>query len=71
MNRFLLRRAERVYQELSLMERHQLEALLDGFEQALDMQQPDLVGRHREALEEFLERHDPETREEEEGGQGW
>src|SRR5262249_8263008 len=38
-NRFLIRRAERVYQELSLQGREALSRLLDGFEAALDMQE--------------------------------
>lgn len=57
-NRFLLRRAERVYQELSLDAREELGRLLDGFEAALSHQDPDVIGRHREALEQFLSLHD-------------
>lgn len=57
-NRFLMRRAERVYQELPLAERRFLEQLISGFEEALGLREPDIIARHREALEEFLEQHD-------------
>lgn len=57
-NRFLIRRSERVYQELSLPLRRVLEQLLTGFEQALEIRDPAVLERHREALLEFLERHD-------------
>jgi molecular chaperone HscC len=57
-NRFLLRRAERVYQELPLLERQLLAEMLDGFEVALDIGQAEVIGRHQKALEEFLARYD-------------
>jgi molecular chaperone HscC len=57
-NRFLLRRAERVFQELSLDARQHLTNLLDGFEAALNMQDPSAIELNREALREFLERFD-------------
>jgi len=57
-NRFLLRRAERVYQELSLEGRNALGILLDGFEAALEMGETEAMERHRQALQEFLDRHD-------------
>jgi molecular chaperone HscC len=57
-NRFLLRRAERLYQELSLDQREELGQLLDGFEGALAMQDPEAIARNFEALEQFLEMHD-------------
>ncbi len=57
-NRFLLRRAERVYQELPLFHRHMLSDLLDGFESALDMGDAESIGRHQKALEEFLSQFD-------------
>jgi len=57
-NRFLMRRAERIYQELPLLERRFLEQLISGFEEALELREPETIARHREALEEFLERHD-------------
>jgi molecular chaperone HscC len=57
-NRLLLRRAERLYQELSLEGRVILGQLLDGFEQALAMQNEEAIERHRAALKEFLERSD-------------
>jgi molecular chaperone HscC len=57
-NRFLIRRAERVYQELSLEGRTLLGQLLDGFEAALSEQEPGAIERHRAALEQFLDRHE-------------
>jgi molecular chaperone HscC len=57
-NRFLLRRAERIYQELSLDGRTILGQLLDGFEAALETQQPEVIERHRDALQRFLDRHE-------------
>ncbi len=60
-NRFLLRRAERVFQELSLDERAVLGHLLDGFEGAIEFQDAEAIERHREALRSFLDRHDPSS----------
>jgi molecular chaperone HscC len=57
-NRYLLRRAERVYSELGLAEQHHLGQLLDGFEEALELGQKEAIGRYAEALEEFLNLHD-------------
>lgn len=57
-NRLLLRRAERIYQELSLEGRVMLGQLLDGFEAALAMQNNEAIDRHRSALQEFLDRVD-------------
>lgn len=57
-NRLLLRRAERLYQELSLEGRVILGQLLDGFESALAMQNEAAISRNRTALEEFLQRAD-------------
>ena len=60
-NRLLLRRAERVYQELPVDLRSQLSVLLDGFEAALSMQDKDIIERHRHALEIFLSAYDSST----------
>jgi molecular chaperone HscC len=57
-NRFLLRRAERVYQELSLEGRARLGQLLDGFEEALGLGDAEAIERNGRALQEFLDRHD-------------
>lgn len=57
-NRFLLRRAERVYQELPLDAREWLSQLLDGFEAALELNDAEAVERHRAALGKFLDAHD-------------
>jgi molecular chaperone HscC len=54
-NRFLVKRAERIYRELSLDEREQLNALIDGFEAALEMQDPEVIQRHRRQLTAFLD----------------
>ena len=71
-NRFLMRRAERLYQELALMERQQLEMLLDGFEEAMELGDKESMEKHREVLEAFLERHDPQAgNEDEHDYEGW
>ncbi|HET6881491.1 MAG TPA: molecular chaperone HscC [Pirellulales bacterium] len=57
-NRFLLRRAERVFRELSLDGRDLLSRLLDGFEAAMEIADEEAIGRHRAALERFLDDHD-------------
>ncbi len=59
-NRFLLRRAERLYAELGMNERDMLSELLDGFESALASQDREVIDKYREALKEFLDRYDPE-----------
>jgi len=43
-NRYLLRRAERIYQELPLEEQNELGSLLDGFEAALEMADKEVIG---------------------------
>lgn len=58
-NRFLLRRAERIYGELSLEARMILGQLLDGFEEALELGEPEVIEQHRAALDEFLDRQEP------------
>jgi molecular chaperone HscC len=60
-NRFLLRRAERVFQELSLDQRAILGSLIDGFEDAIEIQDMEAIERHRETLQLFLDRHDPSS----------
>jgi molecular chaperone HscC len=72
-NRFLLRRAERVYRELSLDEREMLSRLLDGFEAVLELDDDEAVGRHRAALERFLDAHDArfDDNESEQGDDDW
>lgn len=66
-NRYLLKRAERLYQELGSHERDILGHLLDGFEASLSLQDQQAVQSNREALEEFLSRHDPDWSPEGEG----
>jgi molecular chaperone HscC len=60
-NRFLMRQAERLYQELPMFARETLTDLLDGFEEAMDLGDKEAMARFREALKEFLDRHDPES----------
>ncbi|MBN9123090.1 MAG: Hsp70 family protein [Planctomycetes bacterium] len=57
-NRFVLLRAERVFEELPSELRDVLGRLLDGFEAALAGQDPAVIARHREALERFLAAYD-------------
>jgi molecular chaperone HscC len=57
-NRLLLRRAERLYQELPLEGRVILGQLLDGFEDALAKQNEEAIDRNRTPLQEFIERAD-------------
>lgn len=58
-NRFLIRRAERIYQELGPDARTILSQLIDGFEGALSMQDEVAINANRDALEAFLDRVDP------------
>jgi molecular chaperone HscC len=60
-NRYLLRRAERLYAELPEELRDRLGELLDGFEGALTMQDAAAISANREALREFLDRYDPDA----------
>jgi molecular chaperone HscC len=66
-NRFLLRRAERLFSELPVDARTMLGNLLDGFEAALSMGDREAIERHREVLEQFLDQQDPSTDGETEG----
>ncbi|MBN9523616.1 Hsp70 family protein [bacterium] len=59
-NRFLLARAERVFKELPADLRRLLSELLDGFEAALESQEPAAIEANREGLRQFLSRHDPD-----------
>jgi molecular chaperone HscC len=58
-NRFLLLRAERLFQELGKYERDSLAELLDAFEEALNAQEPEQIESVRSSLEIFLDQHDP------------
>lgn len=58
-NRYLIRRAERVYQELPLDERRRLDVLLQGFEEALELGDAEAIERHRVDVLGFLNQHDP------------
>jgi len=59
-NRFLLRRAERVYKELPMVLQKHLGELLDGFEAAMDLGEREAIDRYRAALGQFLDAHDLE-----------
>jgi molecular chaperone HscC len=54
-NQALLHRAERIYQELPPSARSELSQLLDGFETALQSQEPEQVETYRQLLEQFLD----------------
>ena len=58
-NRFVLKRAERVFQELPTHLRDELSHSLDMFEDALDRQEPEDINIFRNQLEMFLSLHDP------------
>ena len=64
-NRFLIRRAERLYQELPLAERRFLDSLLNGLEEALELRDASAIESNRDALEGFLNQFDTEDRNEE------
>lgn len=70
-NRFLLRRAERLYQELSLYEREMLESLIEGFEESLELRDQEAIARNGAVLQEFLDRHDSETSDGSDDNQQW
>jgi molecular chaperone HscC len=53
-NRFLLRRAERLYSEVPREHREILDALISGFEAALEEQDKAAIEANREALERFV-----------------
>lgn len=58
LNRFLLKRSERLYSELPLIEREHLDIILRGFEEALEIQNDELIARHRSVLQEYVDRFD-------------
>lgn len=58
-NQSLLKRAERLYAELSLDAQQYLGQLLDGFEQALEYGEKRAIQRYQQALSEFLAENDP------------
>ena len=61
-NRFLLKRAERIYQELPRDARDLLSQYLDGFEGAMDQQEdPAAIERWRQLLTEFLNNYESES----------
>lgn len=73
-NRFLLRRAERLYAELPLGEREALEGLLNGFEEVLELRDAEAIERYRNSLEEFLarfERYSDDEGQSPERDSGW
>lgn len=63
-NRYLLRRAERLYAELPLRERRILDHLLHGFESVLEIRDQAAMEKYREELHEFLKSYDAESEEE-------
>jgi molecular chaperone HscC len=71
-NRFLLRRAERVFGEVGANERAVLGDMLDGFEAAMELGDANAIEQFRDALRTLLDQLDPEMRQET-GGEddGW
>ncbi|MFO0970475.1 MAG: Hsp70 family protein [Gemmataceae bacterium] len=59
-NRYLLRRAERVYQELTAEQRDFLSQMLDAFEAALSRRDPSEIENTRTLLDRFLRQMEPE-----------
>lgn len=70
-NRLLLRRAERIYQELPLDARQDLDRLLDGFEQILETGSKEEIAEYRDALAEFLSQFDSEGEGQAADAQDW
>jgi molecular chaperone HscC len=66
-NRLLLRRAERMIKELSRHQREILNGLLDGFEEALALRDPEAIERHRAALTSFLDQFESAGNQDTEG----
>jgi molecular chaperone HscC len=60
-NQYLLKRAERIYQEIPLDMRNQLEHLLVAFERALETTELDLITEVREQLNQFIKPFDGEA----------
>lgn len=60
-NRYVLRWADRLYRELPLDLREQLEMLLTGFEASIEEHDKETVARHREALQQFLSAFDADS----------
>ena len=60
-NRYLLRRAERLFAELPMDQRQQLDEILSGFEAALEMQDPAAIESNREMLRRYLDALDPDA----------
>ena len=58
-NRFTIKRAERLFQELPTVLRNDLDMYLDMFEAALNSQDPNEIETVRSQLEMFLSAHDP------------
>ncbi len=64
-NRYLLRKAERLYQELDKFGRDHLSDLLDVFEAALSSQDKEAIESARTNLQVFLSQHDGDVSDEE------
>jgi molecular chaperone HscC len=63
-NRYLLRRAERIFKELPMREQNHLRQLLDGFEEALEVGNKETIEEFYQAVREFLDLHDIERSDE-------
>jgi molecular chaperone HscC len=68
-NRLLLRRAERTIKELARLQREFLNQLIDGFEEALALRDPEAIERHRAVLASFLDQFESAGDQNEEDGE--
>ncbi len=59
-NRYLLKKADRIYREVSLDLKKLLESLIAGFEESLVLQDPSAIEMNKSALESLLSRLDEE-----------
>ncbi|MEZ6057482.1 MAG: Hsp70 family protein [Planctomycetaceae bacterium] len=70
-NRHLLMRAERLYQELPISERDRLDDLLTGFESALEENDTAAIALFRSELEQFLNLFDRGANDADHDGEHW
>lgn len=60
-NQYIIKRAERLICELNFELRRDLEMLLDGLENALEVRDPNVTARFQNMIEEFFERFDSDS----------
>ncbi|MBA4104811.1 MAG: molecular chaperone HscC [Pirellula sp.] len=61
-NRLLMKRAERVIEEMPMGARNELESLLDGFEEAMSARDDAVTARFQTAIQELLDQWEMESR---------